>query len=234
MALFTLSDTHLSLTVDKPMNIFGSRWTDHQEKLELAWNALVKEDDTVIVGGDVSWGIDLEQASEDLLFLSKLNGKKILVKGNHDLWWNSLTKIANTFEELGIDNIELLQNNHFVRDGFVICGTRGWYVDPSNSPKDTDFQKLIKRECHRLELSLASSADAIGERIVFFHFPPVFQSFICRELVDVLHKYEIKRVFYGHLHGLYKIPREFEFEGITFTLVSADFLNFVPFLIKLS
>ena len=234
MALFALSDTHLSMSVDKPMNIFGSRWSDHAQKIELAWNSMVKSDDTVIVGGDVSWGIDLEEAKEDLLFISRLSGKKIFIKGNHDLWWNSLTKIQNTFNELGIESIELLQNNYFKRDGFLICGTRGWYNDPSNAPKDTSFKKLITRESMRLEMSIKSSLEDTGERIVFFHFPPVFQDFVCREIIDVLHKYEVKRCFYGHIHGLYKIPGQFTFEGIEFTLVSADYLNFVPFLIKLS
>ena len=234
MALFALSDTHLSLSVDKPMNIFGSRWTDHHKKIELAWNSMVKEEDTVVIGGDISWGIDLEEAKSDLLFIANLTGKKIFVKGNHDLWWNSLTKINNLFDELGITNIDLLQNNYFKRDGFLICGTRGWYVDPSNSPKDTSFEKLIKREAARLEMSIQSSLNDDGERIVFLHFPPVFQDFVYRELIDVLHKYGVKRCFYGHLHGMYKIPKEFAFEGIEFTLVSADYLNFVPFLIKLS
>lgn len=234
MALFALSDTHLSLSVDKPMNIFGSRWTDHHKKIELAWNSMVKDTDTVVIGGDISWGIDLEEAKNDLLFIENLTGKKIFVKGNHDLWWNSLTKIQNLFDELGITSIELLQNNYFKRDGFLICGTRGWYVDPSNSPKDTSFEKLIKREAARLEMSIQSSLNDEGERVVFLHFPPVFQDFVYRELIDVLHKYDVKRCFYGHLHGMYKIPREFTFEDIEFTLVSADFLNFVPFLIKLS
>lgn len=234
MALFALSDTHLSLSVDKPMNIFGSRWTDHHKKIELAWNSMVKDTDTVVIGGDISWGIDLEEAKNDLLFIDKLTGKKIFVKGNHDLWWNSLTKIQNLFDKLGITSIELLQNNYFKRDGFLICGTRGWYVDPSNSPKDTSFEKLIKREAARLEMSIQSSLNDEGERVVFLHFPPVFQDFVYRELIDVLHKYDVKRCFYGHLHGMYKILREFTFEDIEFTLVSADFLNFVPFLIKLS
>ena len=112
MALFALSDTHLSMSVDKPMNIFGSRWTDHHKKIELAWNSMVKETDTVVIGGDISWGIDLEEAKNDLLFIENLTGKKIFVKGNHDLWWNSLTKIQNLFDELGITSIELLQNNY--------------------------------------------------------------------------------------------------------------------------
>ena len=196
MALFALSDTHLSHSVDKPMNIFGSRWTDHHKKIELAWNSMVKDTDTVVIGGDISWGIDLEEAKSDLLFIEKLTGKKIFVKGNHDLWWNSLTKIGNLFDELGITSIELLQNNYFKRDGFLICGTRGWFVDPSNSPKDTSFEKLIKREAARLEMSILSSINDEGERIVFLHFPPVFQDFVYRELIEVLHKYGIKRCFY--------------------------------------
>lgn len=229
MALYILSDTHLSLTVHKPMDIFGSRWKDHAEKIEEAWRAVVTENDTVIIGGDISWGISLEEAADDLRFIGSLPGKKIFLKGNHDYWWNTLSKNETFLAAEGITGIEFLQNNAISADGFVICGTRGWYNDSDASPRECDYQKIVAREVLRLKMSLDASKGMAGERIVIFHFPPVFGSYVCRELVDTLHEYGVTRVYYGHIHGKYRIDAVTQFEGIELTLCSADFLNFRPF-----
>ncbi len=228
MALYALSDTHLSALSDKPMDIFGPRWKDHGQKIELAWNSIVGDNDTVVIGGDISWGMTLDEAKPDLLFLSRLSGRKILLRGNHDYWWSSLAKIRRFFDENGIGNIELLQNNSIGRDGFVISGTRGWYNDPDTAPAETDYRKLVLREALRLKMSLDAGKDLAGERIVFLHFPPCYQDFVCREIIDVLHEYGIERCFFGHIHGNYRVPQSYEFEGIRFCLTSADYLNFVP------
>jgi len=228
MALFTLADTHLSLKIEKPMDIFGSRWRGHDEKIASEWNRVVSPDDTVVVGGDISWGISLEEAGDDLLFLDRLNGNKILLRGNHDYWWNTPKKVTDFFQENGITSIKLLQNNSYVYENIAICGTRGWYSDSSNAPETSDYQKIVARETARLKLSLDSVKDPTLEKVVFMHFPPKFENYVCRPLIDMMKEYGIKRCYYGHIHGIYALAPMTVFEGIEFHIVSADFLNFTP------
>lgn len=232
MALFTMADTHLSFAHPKPMHIFGGRWQDHPDKIADRWRALVKDGDTVLVGGDISWGISLEEALPDLQFIDELPGRKILLRGNHDYWWSTLQKNRDFLVRYGLTSIEFMQNNAFEADGFVLCGTRGWYNDPDTAPAETDYQKIVAREAGRLRLSLDAAKNMADEKLVFFHFPPYFGSYICRELINILHEYGIKRVYYGHIHGQYRLPPHTEFEGITFTLVASDYLNFTPYLIN--
>ena len=234
MALFTLSDTHLSLTTHKPMDVFGSRWKNHHETLQSAWNRTVGKDDTVVVGGDLSWGISLDEAREDLLFLDRLNGKKILLRGNHDYWWSTQKKVTDFFAENGITTLSLLQNNAYVYENIAICGTRGWYSDASNAPIDSDFRKIVAREVERLKLSLNAVKDETLEKVVFMHFPPLFEHYLCRPLIDVLHEYGITRCYFGHIHGVYQIAPIRRFEEIDFHIVSADYLNFTPLPVKTS
>ena len=233
MALFVLSDTHFSESSSKPMDIFGNRWQNYTAKLTERWNACVGENDTVIVPGDISWGMSLKEAEADLKLLSSLKGQKIIAKGNHDYWWASGAKMQSFFDDCGIDNIAILHCNAYPIEGRMICGTRGWYNDEGASPKDVDYAKIVNRECIRLEMSLeaANKIDAGMEKLVFMHFPPVFNDYICRELVDMLHKYGVRRCFYGHIHGSYNMPPSRLFEEIEFTIVSADYLNFIPKLI---
>lgn len=232
MSLYILSDTHLSLGVRKPMDIFGSRWQGHTEKILDRWNATITDDDTVIIGGDISWGISLEESAKDLRMIGQLPGRKIFLRGNHDYWWNTLSKNQAFFEKEGISGITFLQNNAIEAEDFVVCGTRGWYNDSDACPKDCDYEKIVAREVLRLRMSLDCGKKLSGERIVIFHFPPVFGNYICRELVDTLHEYGITRVFYGHIHGKYKIPMTTVFENIEMTLTSADFLDFHPLKIE--
>ena len=142
MAIYCISDTHLSLTVPKPMDVFGNRWRDYEKKLENGWNSVVGENDTVIVPGDISWGLDISEAAADLKFLSSLNGKKIIGKGNHDLWWQSEKKLKELFSSEGIENVSLLHNNAYIIDGLMICGSRGWFYDPKSSPEGADPEKI--------------------------------------------------------------------------------------------
>lgn len=229
MALYILSDTHLSTGVGKPMGIFGSRWKDHDCKIVSNWNDSVTDNDTVIIGGDISWGISLDEAADDLRLIASLPGRKIFLRGNHDYWWNTLSKNRAFLSANNITNIDFLQNNAIERDGFVICGTRGWYSDSTNAPENADYEKIVAREALRLRMSLDASVGMRGERIVIFHFPPLFGDYVCRELIDILHEYDIRRCFFGHIHGLYKIPATTVAEGIEFTLCSSDFLNFRPY-----
>lgn len=232
MSLFCIADTHLSLNVPKPMDVFGNRWKDYVSKLESRWNAVVSDNDTVIIPGDISWGLDLNEAAADLRFLSSLNGKKIVGKGNHELWWQSEKKLKEFFASEGITNISLLHNNAYKIEDMMICGSRGWFYDPKSSPPGADPEKISAREIIRTELSIkaAEAIDPEGnyEKLVFFHFPPVFKDFVCDGMIELLHKYGIKRCYYGHIHGVYDIPRSFEYEGIEMNIVSADYLDFIP------
>jgi predicted phosphohydrolase len=231
MALYALSDPHLSHGVNKPMDIFGNRWKDHTQRIKYFWERTVTENDTVVLPGDISWGMTLEEALPDLLFLESLPGKKILSKGNHDYWWVTLSKIKKAFEEHKIESIDLLYNNAFPCEDYAICGSRGWFTENA-SPSGTDFDKIVAREAGRIERSLiAGMALDKKEPLVFLHFPPVMNDFVCREILDVLHKYGVKRCFYGHMHGIYTIPPTFVYEEIAFTIVAADHLQFDPLLI---
>lgn len=234
MALFVLSDTHLSFADDKPMDVFGRRWQNYTERLKRNWNAVVETDDTVVVAGDISWAMSHTGAKEDFLFLHRLNGKKIVGKGNHDYWWTSKKKLDALMSELGIDDIKFLHNNAYTAEGFIVAGSRGWYIDENNknAPDAADFDKIVAREVIRLEISLKEAVKLKGESdteiIAFLHFPPVMGTFVCRPIVDLLKSYDIKRCYFGHIHGAYDLPSHFNFEGIEYYITSADYLEFTP------
>lgn len=201
------------------------------EKICDNWKSTVCENDTVIVPGDISWGMTMEEAEDDLKRLASLPGEKIIGRGNHDYWWGTLSKMEKLFSDLGITSIKILHNNAFEREGVVICGSRGWYMDEKSAPRNADYDKIVAREAARLDMSL-SAARTFGDekrKLVFCHFPPVFEPFVCREIIDVLHKHGVSECFFGHIHGRYDVPPCTEFEGIRFTLISSDYLNFVPY-----
>lgn len=240
MSIFSIADLHLSHGTNKQMDVFGSRWIGYMAKIEKYWRAVVSENDFVIIPGDISWAISLKAAESDLMFIDKLPGKKLLGKGNHDYWWDSMTKMKNALSKWNITTIDFLHNNAFLVEDYIICGTRGWYIDEKqqNTPTDVDYKKILTREVLRLDMSLS---DAVKKRtdaeildgckreiLVFLHFPPVFKNFLCREFIDKLKEYGIKHCYFGHIHGVYEVSRTTEFEGITFTQISADFLNFIP------
>ena len=232
MSLFSIADLHLSGATEKPMDVFGSRWKDHTTKIVSRWRAVVSDDDTVVIPGDISWAMTLNDALCDFKLIDSLPGKKIIGKGNHDFWWETVTKMTRFFEENEIRSISFLYNNAYDTGDFIICGTRGWYVEErlQNTVGDVDYTKIVLREASRLETSLAEAEKISGGKpiLVYFHFPPAFNGFICRELIDILKAHGIKNVYYGHIHGMYNVPKTFEFEGIQMTIVSADYLNFIP------
>ncbi len=238
MAVFVLSDLHLSTNrdTDKSMEVFGGKWQDYMNRIKNNWNRLVAPNDTVIVNGDISWAMTLDEAKSDFDFLNSLNGTKIISKGNHDFWWSTLSKINVFFEENKFDTIKILHNNAHIAENFVICGSRGWYNDDkiSTMPKTADYQKIVSREAARLKISLCEGEKLGGDRekLVFLHFPPVWGDFVCEEMVDVLKSFDVKRCFFGHIHGLYDIPPNFIHENIKFIMTSADFLNFTPLYIN--
>lgn len=233
MSVYVISDLHLSTNADKSMEVFGPRWQNYTQRLEHNWRALIEPEDHVIISGDISWGLALEDAIPDLKFLDSLPGHKIIGKGNHDFWWQTLTKIKRSFADHDISSIDILYNNSMIVENMIVCGTRGWYNgDRGVSVNETDNQKIVDREAIRLRLSLKSAVALRGNSdmpiVVFMHFPPVWGDTVCREILDVLHEFGITRCFFGHIHGNIEVSREFVFENVRFTLVSSDHLAFTP------
>ena len=242
MALYTIADLHLSTldSTDKSMEVFGSRWQDYTRRLETNWRHLVTDEDTVVIPGDISWALSLEEAVSDLKFIDALPGKKILGKGNHDFWWSTMKKHAALFERERISTISFLYNNAIELEDFIIAGTRGWYHDDDcrNMPESADFDKLTRREALRLQTSLKAAetmrAECGKEIIAFMHFPPFWNGKESESLVELLLKYGITRLYFGHIHGNYTLPESIMHKGIKMSLISADYLGFVPKIIKQS
>ncbi len=232
MALYTIADLHLSNSVEKPMDIFGGRWQGYMQKIEKNWRHLVEPEDTVVIGGDISWGINLNQALADFQMLERLPGKKIILKGNHDLWWSTVRKMTNFLTEHDIHSIEFLFNNCFVYEDIGICGTRGWFYEEDF--KENHDEKIFRRELIRLETSLkAAQAQNVSELICFLHYPPIYSNFRCGEIIELMKKYGVSRCVYGHLHSeslRYAVTGEQE--GINFILTSGDYVDFTPILLK--
>lgn len=229
MALYTIGDLHLSLGVSKPMDVFGGRWANYTDKLRDSLQCL-NEKDTLVLCGDVSWGMSLEEALPDFQFLDSFPGTKIILKGNHDYWWNTSSKLNRFFEENGINSIKILHNNCYYYKEKAICGSRGWFYEELVRGGEHD-RKILNREVVRLRASL--EAANTEEKLVFLHYPPRFNSFICRELIDLLMEFNVKDCYYGHLHGEgHKFAVLGEIEGIRYHMVSADYLDFRPICIS--
>lgn len=229
MSLFAIADPHLSLGTDKPMDVFRG-WDNYVDRLTENWKKLVTEDDTVVIGGDISWAMKLYETEEDFKYLNSLPGKKLLLKGNHDYWWDTLSKINRYLEEKQFDSIRIIFNNSYEAGDYVICGTRGWLID---SQSDED-KHILSRECGRLRLSLESAKDSDKEKIVFLHYPPVYANFKSDEMISILKEYGVKKCYYGHIHGQNMIKNAFngELDGISYRLISCDALRFTPILVR--
>ena len=229
MALFVLGDTHLSLGASKPMDIFPG-WGNHVEKIEANWNSKITDEDTVVLLGDHSWALKLEESYKDLEFIhSKLRGQKIFVKGNHDLWWSTMNKITKFVSDNGFSSIKFLFNNAYLVEGASICGTRGWISENGEKPD----MKVLLREAGRLEASLKEGVKLGGELIAFIHYPPIYRAEENVYLTDVLQRYGVKRCYYAHLHGSsIKGSINGIRNGIDYRLVSADGVGFDPVLIE--
>lgn len=223
MSLFVLSDLHLSFGVDKPMDVFRG-WENHTEKIKANWNRLISDNDTVVLAGDTSWALKLEETKEDFSFLNSLKGKKLILKGNHDFWWTTKKKIEAFLNDNNFNTLELLFNNSFIVGDIAVCGSRGWLYDGSGELDE----KIIKRECGRLELSLKSVSDKFKEKIVFMHYPPVYSDFVCEPIIKVLKEHNVKQIYYGHIHGTGKNNTVNEYDGIKMRLVSCDCVDFTP------
>lgn len=225
MALFAIGDLHLCLGAPKPMDIFGGAWTGYMEKLK-AGLSVIDPDDTTVLLGDLSWALGLSEAAADFAWINEIPGRKIILKGNHDYWWSTAAKFYRFCEEQGFSNLWILNNNHYTYDGYAICGTRGWFFEEDRSGQHDE--KVFKRELIRLESSLISAGDM--PKIVFLHYPPRYKGYQCDEILDMLKKYDVRRCFYGHLHGAsHGLAMEGIWDGVEFRLASADYLNFFPF-----
>ena len=229
MALYGIGDLHLSLGADKPMDIFGGLWKDHQEKLREAFSPLGPEDVCVILG-DLSWSMGLEAAAADFHFLDELGGQKLLLKGNHDYWWSTAAKIERFFERESIRSVRILHNNCYTYGDLAICGTRGWFFEEETG-KAHD-RKILQRELMRLEASLKAAGER--QKLCFLHYPPRYgDDYVCREICALLAQYGVKECYYGHLHGKSRFRAvEGEREGVRYSLLSADHLDFRPRLIR--
>lgn len=229
MSIYTIADLHLSFSKDKPMNIFGDNWKNHAEKIEENWTEKVKTDDTVIIPGDFSWAMYLNDTKLDFRYIDRLPGTKIILRGNHDYWWTTLKKMNQFVEENNYKNIKFLYNNSYLIEDKIIVGSRGW-----NILDVEDNSKMIKRENSRLELSIKYGIQWYGkdkEIIAFMHYPPTNRNEIIREnkteFICTFEKYGINRCYYGHLHGIsHKDAIEGKVANIEYHLVSSDYLKF--------
>ncbi len=236
MSIFVMADLHLdTVTNQKSMEIFGNRWQGYIEKIKNNWNRLITENDTVIIPGDISWALTLEDAVPDLKWIDSLNGKKIIMKGNHDFWWSTVSKMKKMFCENCINTIDILYNDAIEVENYIIAGARGWFTDKSVQPVKSvkvDHEKIINREVIRLKMSLNEAkklqAATNKEILVFFHFPPIWRDFECNEILDLLFEYNIKKVYFGHIHGCYTQSQLISLQNIEFRMISADFLDFIP------
>ena len=240
MSVWVMADLHLSLGGEKPMDRFGSRWEDHAEKINARWRSVVREGDTVVSPGDISWADTLAEAEPDLAFVHALPGKKLLGKGNHDYWWASVSKMKRFLEERGFSSIDFLYNNAAEAEGLVLAGGRGWFLDERQQIAfEADYEKLVRREYGRLALSLDAAEALRKERgiaeppAVFLHFPPVYGEFRLDPLVELMLAHGVRRCWYGHIHGQYAQPPYADWRGIRFTNAAADYLNFTPLPVKL-
>ncbi len=224
MALFAISDLHLDLTGSKPMDIFGYNWANHDEKIKKNWNSKITSEDKVLISGDISWSMNMEGGACDLEWVHQLPGTKLMIKGNHDYWWNSITKLNNMYEDMGF-----IQNNFFTYKDYGICGTRGW-----NCPESDNFsvhdEKIYKRELLRMKNSLNCAVEAGYKKfIVMIHYPPISEKFMSSGFTDIFEEYGVEKVIYGHLHGE-SLSRAVtgKLNGVEYILASADYVKFNP------
>ena len=231
MSIYAIGDLHLSFGENKPMDIFGENWENHAEKIKQDWISKVNEEDTVILSGDFSWAMKLQNTILDFQYINEMPGKKILLKGNHDYWWTTVTSMRKFLRENNIQNVDFLYNNSFEVENKIICGTRGWSLAGDGTEEE---QKIIKREVDRLKISIEDGISKYGtdkEIIVFLHYPPITQSNIIKNeitpFMEVLKEYKIKKCYYGHLHGLaIKDAVNGNKDEIDLKLISADGVDF--------
>lgn len=206
------------------MDVFGGGWEGYVDKLREGF-APVADTDSVVLCGDLSWGMSLEEARDDFAFLnSELPGEKWLIKGNHDYWWNTAAKMDRFFQSNGFTRLHILHNDCALYGSVALCGTRGWFFEENGGPQS---EKVFRRELIRLETSLKAAGDR--EKLCFLHYPPLYRGYRCQEIIDLLGQYRVTACYYGHLHGpSHRLAIEGEQDGVGYHLVSADFVGFCP------
>lgn len=232
MAIFAISDLHLSLSGDKPMDVFGHKWENYTEKMRKMWNSIVKEDDAVIVPGDISWATYIDDAVADFDYIDKLNGRKLILKGNHDYWWTTKNKMNAFLKSHGFDTVEILQNDAVMHDGTAICGTRGWEIPHPDC--EGENRKIYEREKQRLILSLECAKALKPERIIAaMHYPPVDKGKETSDFIEIMKEYKVDECVFGHLHAASHLVAPIgTYGGIKLSLVACDYLNFTPLLVN--
>ncbi len=228
MSVYAIADLHFSFGVDKSMDVFDG-WDDYVEKIEENWKATVNDDDTVVIAGDISWAMKLEEAEKDFRFINSLPGKKIMIKGNHDYWWSTKAKVESFLKENSFNTISILFNSAYPVENVCICGTRGWMY---NSESEED-EKILSREAGRLRYSLDIAKKYNLEPIVFLHYPPVYGHDESEEIMNLLIEREVKKCYYGHIHGNVSKNNivEGNYKGIYFKMISCDYIDFCPVLV---
>ena len=229
MAVYTIADLHLSLDGKKPMDVFPG-WNDYVSRLTKNWNALVTPQDTVVIAGDISWAMKLEDADLDFAYLDRLPGKKLLLKGNHYYWWSTRKKIETYLTDRGFSTLSIVHNSAVPVGEIAVCGTRGWLYN-AETPED---QKIVNREVGRLTTSL-KEAESLGLRpVVFLHYPPLYDDQRCEEILNVLKEWNIRDCYFGHIHGSQAAKRAVvgEYSGIKMHLISCDTVQFTPVLVR--
>lgn len=225
MSLYAIGDLHFSTSVNKPMDIFGDNWDNHQNKIIDNWKEIITNEDVVLVLGDTSWAMNMNEAKEDLDIINNLPGKKVFIKGNHDFWWSSLSKLKSAYED-----IIFLQNSYYKYGNIGICGSRGWLC-PNEVKFDEDDEKIYKREKLRLKMSLdAAIKGGCNEFIVITHYPPTNDKLEESEFTKLFEEYKVKKVIYGHLHGKdsFEMGLKGARNGVEYILASSDYINFKP------
>ena len=224
MALYAMGDLHLCLGAPKPLDIFGGAWSGYMEKLKSGVSHIQPEDTTVLMG-DLSWALGLEEAKADFAWINDIPGRKIILKGNHDYWWSTAAKFYKFCGDNGFENQFILNNNHYEYEGWAICGTRGWFFEEERSSGQDE--KVFKRELLRLETSLKSAGEL--PKMVFLHYPPRYKGYTCEPILELLAKYDVRKCFYGHLHGAsHGLAMEGLWDGVEYKLLAADRINFQP------
>ncbi|MBQ3154029.1 MAG: metallophosphoesterase [Clostridia bacterium] len=230
MSTFVIADLHLAQTMNKPMDIFGSRWENHTQKIKENWQKTVSEQDTVVIAGDISWGMRIEEAEADFRFLQELPGHKIVLKGNHDYWWQTMKKLLEFRDRVGAFSVDFLFNNAYETDEFILCGTRGWTLEHVYSPDD---QKIVDRETQRLRTSIREGKklqehSPDKELLVFLHYPPAYANLRLQSICEVLAEEKVGRVFYGHMHNADSSRLVRQIAGASSELIAADYIGFCP------
>ena len=229
MSLFAVGDLHLALGApEKTMEVFSGRWLGYTEKIRRGFS-LLREEDVCVICGDLCWAMDLAAALPDFRFLNDLPGKKVLVKGNHDYWWTTAAKMNAFFAENGLNDLTLLHNNCVLWEDLALCGTRGWFYEEETGTEHD--AKILRREVMRLEASLLAARDR--EKIVFLHYPPLYQHYSCPEIMETLSRHGVRECYYGHIHGKGAHAAFIgEADGVKYRLVSADHLDFFPWKVR--